>query len=235
MALPKVIRPEYNTTIPSTGKKIKYQPFSVKEEKILVLAAESQENDEMANAISNILSNCITSPADLNIDTLALFDIEYLFLKARSKSAGDKLDVRVTDPNDPDYTVSHSISIDKIGIERNEEHTDLIDIDEDIKVKMRYPDLTFFVDGIDLSQINGSVATISRCISSIVIGEDVYNQGEMSEVELTEWVESLTSKQFSKLVSFFETMPRLAHTINLKNENTGKAFTIKLQGLSDFF
>lgn len=233
--LPKVIRPEYNTTLPSTGKKIKYQPFSVKEEKILVLAAESQDSDEMGNAIANILANCITSPTDLDINSLSLFDIEYLFLKARSKSAGEKIDVNVTDPDDPEFSVSHSISIDKIKVERSDDHTDLIKLDDDIQVKMRYPDLSFFVDGVDLSKIESSIGTICRCISSIVVGEDVYNQGDMSETELSEWVESLTSSQFRKIVNFFDTMPRLSHTINLKNTNTGKPFSIKLQGLSDFF
>ncbi len=233
--LPKVIRPEYNTTLPSTGKKIKYQPFSVKEEKILVLAAESQDNDEMGNAIANILANCITSPTDLDIHSLSLFDIEYLFLKARAKSAGEKIEVNVSDPDDEGYTVRHSISIDKIKVERSEEHTDLIKLDDTIQVKMKYPDLSFFVDGIDLTEISSSVNTICRCISSIVIGEDVYNQGDMSETELTEWVESLTSAQFRNIVNFFDTMPRLSHTINLKNTNTGKPFSIKLQGLADFF
>ena len=233
--LPKVIRPEYNTTLPSTGKKIKYQPFSVKEEKILVLAAESRDNDEMGNAIANILSNCITSPTDLDIHSLSLFDIEYLFLKARAKSAGEKIQVNITDPDDEGYTVRHSISIDKIKVERSEEHTDLIKLDDTIQVKMKYPDLSFFVDGIDLTEISSSVNTICRCISSIVVGEDVYNQGDMSETELTEWVESLTSAQFRNIVNFFDTMPRLSHTINLKNTNTGKPFSIKLQGLADFF
>ena len=112
MALPKPIRPEYNTTIPSTGKRIKYQPFTVREEKVLILAAESGETDEITNAITNVLERCITSPSDIKVKDLALFDIEYLFLKARSKSAGEKLKVRVSDPDDETYSVDHEINID---------------------------------------------------------------------------------------------------------------------------
>ena len=235
MALPKSIRPEYNTTIPSTGKKIKYQPFSVKEEKVLVLAAESEEPDEMANAISNILNNCITSPPDFDVSTLALFDVEYLFLKARSKSAGERIELRITDPDDETCVVDHSINIDKIKVERTEGHTDIIDIDENVKVKMKYPDLSFFVEGVRINNISDSIETVGRCISSIVVGDEVYNQEDMTTDEVNQWIESLTSGQFKKLNEFFETMPKLSHSMTLKNPNTGKNFVVKLEGLADFF
>ena len=235
MGLPKSIRPEYNTTIPSTGKKIKYQPFSVKEEKVLVLAAESEEPDEMANAVSNILNNCITSPPDFDVSTLALFDVEYLFLKARSKSAGERIELRITDPEDETCIVDHSINIDKIKVERTEGHTDIIDIDETVKVKMKYPGLSFFVEGVQINNISDSIETVGRCISSIVVGDEVYNQEDMTEAEISEWIESLTSGQFKKLSGFFETMPKLSHSMTLKNPNTGKTFNVKLEGLADFF
>ena len=164
MALPKSIRPEYSTTIPSTGKKIKYQPFSVKEEKVLVLAAESQDLDEIANAITNVLEACITSPADLKVS----------------------------------------------------EHTDLIDISDDIKVKMKYPGIQFFTEGLKIDGYEESLKTVSKCISQIVIGEEVYNQVDMTEDEAEEWVEGLTTEQFSRILEFFKTMP-------------------KLKGLADFF
>jgi hypothetical protein len=128
MALPKPIRPEYSTTVPSTGKRVKYQPFSVKEEKILVLAAEGGDTDEITNALTNVLQNCVTSPADFKVAELALFDVEYLFLKARSKSAGEKIKISVTDPNDETFSVEHEINIDKIGVKRTEGHTDLIEV-----------------------------------------------------------------------------------------------------------
>lgn len=235
MALPKPIRPEYNTTIPSTGKKIKYQPFTVKEEKILVLAAESGDNDEITNAITNILERCVTSPQDFKVEDLALFDIEYLFLKARSKSAGEKIDVRVTDPDDETCVVDHSINIDKIGVQKTEGHSNIIDLGEEMKVEMKYPDISFFTDGIDTTNINSSLALIGRCIKSIISGEEVYSRMEMGESEIEEWLEELTTEQFKKVLNFFETMPKLKHSFTLKNPNKGTEFTVNLEGLADFF
>ena len=236
MALPKNIRPEYSTTLPSTGKRIKYQPFTVREEKVLVLAAESSDADEVTNAISNVLSSCITSPSDLKVEDLALFDIEYLFLKTRAKSAGEKIDLRITDPDDETFTVEYAINIDKIGIKRDENHSDLIELKEDLHVKMRYPDISFFNEGIDLNTITSQISLMARCISQIVSGEDeVYDSSEMSSEEIEAWIETLTTEQFKKIADFFMTMPKLSHSITLKNTNTGKDFTVTLEGLQDFF
>ena len=235
MALPKSIRPEYSTTIPSTGKRIKYQPFSVKEEKILVLAAESTDSDEITNAITNVLERCVTSPADFKVEDLALFDVEYLFLKARSKSAGEKIKLKISDPDDESFSVEHEINIDKIGVEKNEEHTDLINISENVVVKMRYPDISFFNEGVATDSIAATTKLIARCISQIVIDEEVYNKSEMSEEDSEEWLDGLTTEQFKKIASFFETMPKLKHSFTLHNTNTDKDFTIELEGLADFF
>ncbi len=235
MALPKNIRPEYSTTIPSTGKRVKYQPFSVKEEKILVLAAEGGEPDEITNALTNVLQNCVTSPADFKVAELALFDVEYLFLKARSKSAGEKITINVTDPDDETFSIDHEINIDKIGIERTEDHTDLIEISEGTHIKMRYPDISFFNEGVDVSNIDGTTKLIARCIDSVVIEEEVYNSIDMSSGELDEWLDSLTTEQFQKISKFFQTMPKLKHSFVVKNTNTDKDFTIVLEGLADFF
>jgi len=236
MALPKNIRPEYTTTLPSTGKRIKYQPFTVREEKILVLAAESADPDEVTNAITNVLSNCITSPSDIKITELALFDIEYLFLKTRAKSAGEKIELKVTDPNDETFTVDHEINVDKITVSRDENHTDLIDLTDTCKVKMRYPDITFFNEGIDLSSIAAQIELMARCVSQVIVDEDeVIDRSEMTDAEVEDWLEGLTTEQFKKISDFFATMPKLNHTIKLKNTNTGKDFTVTLEGLQDFF
>ncbi len=238
MALPKNIRPEYTTTIPSTGKRIKYQPFTVREEKVLVLAAESSDPDEVTNAISNVLSNCITSPADVKINELALFDIEYLFLKTRAKSAGETIEIRVSDPDDETFSADHTINIDKIGVKRDKDHTDLIELSEGLHVKMRYPDISFFNEGIDLNSINSQIALMARCVSQIISGEEgdeVYDSSEMEPQELEDWIETLTTEQFKKISDFFMTMPKLSHSITLKNTNTGKDFTVTLEGLQDFF
>ena len=235
MALPKHIRPEYSTTIPSTGKRIKYQPFSVKEEKVLVLAAESNDPDEITNAISNVLQNCVTTPTDFKVEDLALFDVEYLFLKARSKSAGEKIKLRVTDPGDETFTVDHEINIDKIGVEKNKDHSDLIQLTDTITIKMRYPDISFFNEGISTDSISTTTSLIGRCISQRVIDEEVFNKSEMSDGEIEEWLDGLTTEQFTKISEFFSTMPKLKHSFTLHNTNTDKDFTIELEGLADFF
>lgn len=235
MALPKPSRPEYTTTIPSTGKKVKYQAFTVREEKVLILAAESSDNDEIANAIDNVLSKCITAPADLKVADLALFDIEYLFLKARAKSVGEKVDLLVTDPNDPTYTVEHSLNVDSIKVKKDADHTDIVEIDEDTKIKMRYPGLSFFAEGLKVDNISDSIETVAQCISSIVIEEEVYNRADMSNEEIVEWLEALTSDKFAKVMEFFNTMPKLTHTIKLTNKKTGTPFEVVLTGLADFF
>ena len=235
MSLPKPIRPEYNTTIPSSGKKIKYQPFSVREEKVLILAAESGDMDEISNAISNVLSRCITSPADMAVEELALFDIEFLFLKARAKSAGEKLKINITDPDDDTYQVEHEINIDKIGIIKDKKHKKLIDINDTIQVNMRYPGVEFFAEGLKIDNISDSMETISRCIQSIVVEEEVFSAKDMSTQEITEWLENLTTEQFSKILEFFQTMPKLKHSITLLNKNTDRNFTVTLEGLADFF
>jgi hypothetical protein len=235
MTIPKPFRPEYSTTIPSSGKKIKFQPFTVREEKVLVLASETQDLDEITNAVSNVIQNCVTSPDDFKVEDLALFDIEYLFLKARTKSAGETVTVKITDPSDPTFTVEHEINIDKIKIEKNPNHTDVIDIAEDTKVKMKYPDISFFNEGINVESVSTSTKLIARCVSQIVVGEEVYSHSDLSESELVEWVESLTTEQFTKILEFFRTMPKLSHTIRIKNTNTNSFFTIKLEGLADFF
>jgi len=235
MAIPKHIRPEYSTTIPSSGKKIKYQPFSVKEEKILMLAAESQDKDEMTNAVINVLERCVTSPSDFKVEELALFDIEFLFLKARAKSVGEKIKLNITDPDDPTFSTFHEINIDKIGVVRTEGHSDLIEIDEASTIKMRYPDISFFTEGIDITNVSEVTSVISRCISQVICGEEVYNRADMTEEEISEWMDSLTMDKYAKIREFFDTMPKLKHNITLKNTNTGKNFTIELEGLADFF
>ena len=235
MALPKNIRPEYTTTVPSTGKRIKYQPFSVREEKVLVLAAESRDTDEVTNAISNVLSSCITSPADFRVEELALFDIEFLFLKARAKSSGEKLRINVTDPSDETFTTEHEVNIDKIGVIKNEEHTDFIQVSDNTHVKMRYPDISFFNEGVSMDDVASATSLISRCIDTIVVDEEAYQTADLSTEEVTEWLDSLTSGQFQKITQFFVTMPKLSHTFTVKNTKKDTSFTITLEGLADFF
>ena len=234
MALPKPVRPEYNFTIPSSGKRIKFQPFSVREEKVLILAAESGETDEISNAIRNTLERCVTSPG-FKVDDLALFDIEYLFLKCRAKSAGETIKVIATDPNDETFSTEHEIDIDSIKVQKTKGHTDLIEIQEGVSVKMQYPGLVFFETGIDVSSVTSMTEALTKCISQIVVGDEVYSRADMTDSEINEWIDELTQSQYAKLLTFFETMPKLQHKVTVKNTNTDKNFTIVLEGLADFF
>lgn len=234
MGLPKPTRPEYSCKIPSTGKSIKFMPFSVKEEKVLVLASESKDTDEIGNAITNVLEACVTTPG-FKVSELATFDIELLFLKTRAKSVGEKLEVRVTDPNDPDYTVTHEIDIDKIDVKTFKGHKDLIQITDDTAVKMKYPGIELFVEGIPIDSLSNRLDLAAKCIQQIVVGEEVYNREDMTEAEAEDWLEGLTNVQFAKVMDFFNTMPRLSHSFTLKNKNSGQNFTIVLEGLQDFF
>ncbi len=219
MALPKPIRPEYNLTIPSSGKRIKFMPFSVREEKILILAAESEDTDEIANAVRNTLERCVTTPG-FKVDDLALFDIEYLFLKCRSKSAGETIKVLATDPSDTEYSVEHEIDIDKIKVQKNKNHSDLITLENDTHIKMRYPDLSFFETGVDMSSVAAMSKTLTKCITQIVVGEEVYARADMSDDEIEEWIDGLTQAQYQKVLEFFETMPKLSHSFTLTNPRT---------------
>ena len=178
MALPKPIRPEYSTKIPSTGKTIKFVPFSVKEEKVLILASEGKDMDEISNAITNVLESCVTTPG-FQVKDLAIFDIELLFLKTRAKSVGEKLEVKVTDPDDPTYSVEHEIDVDKITVKTNKEHKTLIQLSEETAVKMRYPGIDFFVEGVPLGSIIDRIDVAAKCIDQIVVGEEVYNRSDV--------------------------------------------------------
>lgn len=234
MPIPKPARPEYSATIPSTGKRIKYQPFSVKEEKVLILAAESKDLDEVSNAIANVLSSCVTTPADFDVNSLALFDIEFLFLKARAKSIGETIQLKVTDPEDG-YETEHELNVDSIKVEKNKAHTDIIDIDDKIKIQMKYPGLDFFAEGLKIDNINDSTETVAKCVKQIIVEEEVYSSADLSQKEILEWLDELTSEQYKKVMTFFETMPKLRHVIKLKNPNTGNTFETVLEGLADFF
>ena len=234
MALPRPVRPEYSLTIPSTGKRIKFMPFSVREEKVLILAAESQDEDEIANAIRNTLERCVTTP-NFKVNDLALFDIEYLFLKCRGKSAGETIKVVVQDPQDETFRTDHEIDIDSIKVKKDKNHSDLIDVDETTKVKMRYPDITFFEKGVNTQNVEDMANVLGQCISQIIIGEEVYSSSDMGEDEINEWVDGLTQSQYRKLITFFETMPKLSHSFKIKNTNKDTEFTITLEGLADFF
>ena len=239
MPLPKINTPTYDLTLPSTGKKIKYRPFLVREEKILIMAMESEEMTEITNAIIQILGDCILSK-DVKIESLATFDIEYLFLNVRAKSVGETVDVNITCPDDGETQVEMTIPVDSIRIQKTRGHKNIIKLDDDLSMKLRYPSLKQFVENNfetndGNSDVGQSLSMISSCIEMIYNQEESWEASDYSKEELDEFIEQLNTKQFKEIESFFTTMPKLSHTIKVRNPNTKVESEVVLEGLASFF
>ena len=226
-------------TLPSTGKKIKYRPFLVREEKILIMAMESENMSEITNAIVQILSDCIVSK-DIKVESLATFDIEYLFLNVRAKSVGETVDVNITCPDDGETQVEMSIDIDSIKVQKTRGHKNIIKLDDELSMKLKYPSLDQFVENNfeteeGASEINQSLSMITSCIEMIYNQEESWEASDYSKKELDEFIEQLNTKQFKQIEKFFATMPKLSHTIAVKNPETGVESEVVLEGLASFF
>ena len=239
MPLPKINTPTYDLTLPSTGKKIKYRPFLVREEKILIMAMESEDMTEITNAIVQILSDCILTK-DVKVESLATFDIEYLFLNVRAKSVGETVEVNVTCPDDNETQVEISIAIDSIKIQKTRGHKNIIKLDDELSLKLRYPSLEQFVEnnfetGEEVSEVSQSLSMITSCIDMIYNEEESWEASDYSKAELDEFIGQLNTKQFKEIEKFFTTMPKLSHTIVVKNPNTGVESEVVLEGLANFF
>ena len=240
MPLPKIATPTYELTLPSTGKKIKYRPFLVKEEKVLVLALESENIKQITNAVKAILKDCISTR--IKVDTLPTFDIEYLFLNIRAKSVGEALDLVVTCPDDNETTVPVKVYIDEIEVLQDEDHTTDINLDGNLTLRMKYPSLEQFIENNfefgeknDSSIIEKSFDVIASCIDMVFDKEDSWAASDCTHKELVEWLETLNSFQFKEIEKFFETMPKLSHTFKVTNPNTKVESEVTLEGLSSFF
>ena len=239
MPLPKITTAEYELKLPSSGKAIKYSPFLVKEEKILILSLESQDNKQITNAVKQVLKECVISKG-IKIDQLPSFDIEYLFLNVRGKSVGETIDLLVTCGDDGETEVPVTISIDEITVSRSDDHSPDVELSDGYTVKMKYPSLSQFVDS-NFGELEGkdvvdkSFDMVASSIDMVYNDEEMFSAAECTKKELKEWVESLTSAQFAKIEKFFETMPKLTHTLEVVNPNTKKKNTVVLEGLSDFF
>ena len=239
MPLPKINTPTYEMTLPSTGKKIKYRPFLVREEKILIMAMESENMSEITNAIVQILSDCIVSK-DIKVESLATFDIEYLFLNVRAKSVGETVDVNITCPDDGETQVEMSIDIDSIKVQKTRGHKNIIKLDDELSMKLKYPSLDQFVENNfeteeGASEINQSLSMITSCVEMIYNQEESWEASDYSKKELDEFIEQLNTKQFKQIEKFFATMPKLSHTIVVKNPETGVESEVVLEGLASFF
>lgn len=238
MPLPKIATPTFELEIPSLKKSIKYRPFLVKEEKVLILAMESEDPKQIAEAVKTVISNCILTKG-IKVADLATFDIEYMFLNIRGKSVGENIDVLITCPDDNQTQVPVSIDIDDIHVIYNEEHTRDIKLDNDYTLRMRYPSMQEFIKNNFAQTANVSVDDtfdmIASCIEQVYSEEESWAASDVTKKELLEFVEQFTSKQFKEIEKFFETMPKLSHTVKLSNPNTGVESEVVLEGLTSFF
>ena len=238
MPLPKISTPTYELELPSTEQSIKYRPFLVKEEKLLVIALESEDTKQITNAIKTVIKNCILTK-DIKVETLPTFDIEFLFLNIRGKSVGEQVDVNIICPDDNETNVSISINLDDIKVQKNEEHTNKIKVDPTIMMEMKYPSLEQFIkNNFDFNNQNAmdqSFDLIASCIDKIYTEDEVWSTSDVTKKEVTEFLESMNSSQFKDIEKFFETMPKLSHTIKVKNPKTEVESEVFLEGLASFF
>ena len=238
MPLPKIATPTYELELPSTGKSVKYRPFLVKEEKVLVIALESEDNKQITNAIKAVLKSCILSKG-IKVEDLPTFDIEYLFLNIRGKSVGEDLEVNIICPDDNETQVPVTINLDDIEVQRDDNHTNKIKVDDSIMMEMKYPSLDQFIknnfDFKEGNQMDQSFDLIASCIDKIYTEDEVWSTADCTKKEVKEFLESMNSSQFKDIEKFFETMPKLQHTITVKNPKTKVESDVVLEGLASFF
>ena len=238
MPLPTISTPTYELTLPSSNRKIKYRPFLVKEEKILIIAMESQDTKQIARAVKDVLSKCILTRG-IKVEKLATFDIEYLFLNIRGKSVGEHIEVMVTCPDDEKTQVPMSINIDDIKVQKDDGHLTDITLDDTYTLKMKYPSLTEFIKNnfANMAELNvdDTFNLISSCIDQVYSEEESWSHQECTKKELSDFVESLNSNQFKMVENFFTSMPKLTHTVKVVNPNTKVESEIKIEGLQSFF
>ena len=238
MPLPKISTPTYELELPSTGKTIKFRPFLVKEEKLLVLALESDDSKEITNAIKAVLKDCIQTRG-VKVDTLPTFDIEYLFLNIRGKSVGEDIEVSVLCPDDGETYTEVQISIDDIKVTRDKNHSTQIKIDDNLMMEMRYPSLDQFVkSNFEFSndnQVDQSFELIASCIDKVYSADEAWTTDDFTKKEVTEFLEQMNSAQFKEIESFFSTMPKLSHEVQVVNPKTKKKSKVTLEGLASFF
>ena len=238
MPLPTIATPTYELELPSTGKKVKYRPFLVKEEKLLVLALETESTKDITTAIKNVLKNCIQTRG-IKVENLPTFDIEYLFLNIRGKSVGEDIEVNLICPDDDVTQVPTTINIDDIKIQKDEKHTNKIKLDDNLMMEMKYPSLDQFIrsnfDFNDDSSVDQSFDLIAACIDKIYNEEEVWSTSDCTKKEVRDFLEQMNSMQFKEIEKFFETMPKLSHSVTFTNPKTKVESTVVLEGLSSFF
>ena len=238
MPLPKIATPTYELELPSSGQTIQYRPFLVKEEKLLVLALEGEDVKEITTAIKNVIKSCIQTKG-IKVDTLPTFDIEYLFLNIRGKSVGEDLEVKLLCPDDNETYVPVKVLIDDIKVVKSDEHTKQIKLDSNLMMEMKYPSLAEFIkNNFDFdgdATMDQSFDLIASCIDKIYNEEEVWAAADCTKKEINSFLEQMNSAQFKDIEKFFETMPKLSHTVKIKNPKTKVESEVVLEGLSSFF
>jgi hypothetical protein len=238
MPLPKIATPSYTLEIPSIKKEVKYRPFLVKEEKILIIAMESEDPKQIAEAVKTVISNCVLTRG-IKVEELSTFDIEYLFLNIRGKSVGETVDVLITCPDDEKTQVPVSINLDDIKVNISEDHSRDIKLDDSLTLRMKYPSMKEFIKTNFDRNFNVSVDEtfdlIISCIEQVYSEEESWSASDCTKKELAEFIEQLSSNQFKQIEKFFETMPKLTHILKIKNPNTEVESEVVLEGLSSFF
>ena len=237
MPLPKIATPTYELVLPSSGKKIKYRPFLVKEEKVLIIAMESEDEKQIAQAVTDVIKSCIVTRG-IKVDDLSTFDIEYLFLNIRGKSVGEDVEVLITCPDDGKTQVPTLISLDDIKVIKSKEHKRDIKLDTELTLRMKYPSMSEFIktnfSGGEVS-VDETFDLISVCIEQVFNEEESWTASDCTKKELREFLEQLSSAQFKEIEKFFETMPKLSHTVKVTNPKTGVDNEVVLEGLTAFF
>ena len=238
MPLPKIATPTYELELPSTGESIQFRPFLVKEEKVLVLALESEDTKQITTAIKAVIKSCVQTKG-IKVEALPTFDIEFLFLNIRGKSVGEKIEVNIICPDDETTEVPVSIDLDEIRVQKNDEHTRQIKIDDTLMMEMKYPSLDQFIkNNFDFENKNAmdqSFDLIASCVDKIYSEDDVWAADDCSKKELKDFLEQMNSSQFKGIETFFETMPKLSHKIKVTNPNTKVESEVVLEGLASFF
>ena len=238
MPLPKIATPTYELELPSTEQTVRYRPFLVKEEKLLVLALETEDTKQITNAIKSVLKSCVLTKG-VKVETLPTFDIEYLFLNIRGKSVGEELEVKVICPDDEKTEVPITIDLDEVKVQKSEGHDKQLKLDDKLMMEMKYPSLEQFIknnfDFNDANQMEQSFDLIGSCIDKIYSEDEVWATADCTKKEVKEFLESMNSSQFKKIEKFFETMPKLSHTLEVTNPKTKVKSEVVLEGLASFF
>ncbi len=238
MPLPKIATPTYELELPSTGESINYRPFLVKEEKLLVLALETEDTKQITTAIKNVLKNCVITKG-IKVDQLPTFDIEFLFLNIRGKSVGEEIEVNIICPDDEETQVPITIDLDDIKVQKNDKHTNQIKLDKDLMMELKYPSLEQFIknnfDFNDANSMDQSFELIATCIDKIFTADEVWATADCTKKEVKDFLEQMNSAQFKLIEEFFTTMPKLSHTIKVKNPKTKVESDVVLEGLASFF